>query len=182
MNRNFFLHIYILCSAQENSRRSPGKKLQDPSASFYEKPHRKKSYKQTNETRSYKLVKLFHIAHIASYTISLWPNYQMPTCYRLSLVTRWPTNNDLDSRLSLVIPTILRRFMTHNICIYTYIHCYTVLREKSSTLSGSQYKLEEWYTNDQTYGMKNSSGWSSSTYLNFRSGNFCGNRINRNIY
>ena len=44
---------------------------------------------------------------------------------------------------------------------------------KSSILSGSQYKLEEWYTNDQTYGIKNSSGWSSSTYLNFKSGNFC---------
>ncbi|KAJ0013043.1 hypothetical protein NQD34_017377 [Periophthalmus magnuspinnatus] len=28
-------------------------------------------------------------------------------------------------------------------------------------------------TKDQTYGMKKSSGWSSSTYLNLSSGNFC---------
>ncbi|KAJ0057131.1 hypothetical protein NL108_002056 [Boleophthalmus pectinirostris] len=45
---------------------------------------------------------------------------------------------------------------------------------KSSMPCGLQCRpTPELKTKDQTYGMKKSSGWSSSTYLNLSSGNFC---------
>uniref|UniRef100_G3PW09 Uncharacterized protein n=1 Tax=Gasterosteus aculeatus TaxID=69293 RepID=G3PW09_GASAC len=44
----------------------------------------------------------------------------------------------------------------------------------SSMPCGLQWRpTPELKTRDQTYGMKKSSGWSSSTYLNLSSGNFC---------
>ena len=47
----------------------------------------------------------------------------------------------------------------------------------SLMLAGFQYSPDDWHTKDHTYGIKKSSGWSSSTYLNFRSGNFCNNPV-----
>lgn len=58
---------------------------------------------------------------------------------------------------------------------YLYSHKRSQLESmlKSSMPWGFQWSpTPELKTRDQTYGMKKSSGWSSSTYLNFSSGNF----------
>ena len=127
MKCNFFLQIYISSSAQENSHRSPGNKiykilLPHSMKNHIEKSHRNRRIRQ-DLTNWWKLL---HIAHIASYTISLKPIYQMPTCYRLSLVTRWPTNHDLDSRLSLVRPTFFWGISWHT--TFVYIHTYIAIQ------------------------------------------------------
>lgn len=73
------------------------------------------------------------------------------------------------------------RFWVHDFCKIQIIYSTTTLLSGTNSLLfiGFQYNPDVWVTSDQTYGMKKSSGCSSSTYLNLSSGNFWNEQIKK---